>query len=150
MALNTHRMKILCRTLFDCSLTGITGSFRPGEIPFKDRADQDIRSQQDWNRSRNQQRNYETLTQIFGLRTQPQNITRPVKIDHVWQFEFDSESEGVFDVYGDPDPLAGLKLDCDGVPMVLNLTEDKDVAPTIRTQGEQQNIWFETINTSLG
>lgn len=142
-------MKILCRTLFDCSLTGVTGSFRPGELPFKDRAAQDIRNQADWNRSRNQQRNYETLTQIFGLRTQPQNITKPAKTEHVWHFEFDSESEGVFDVYGDPDPLAGLKLDCDGVPMVLNLTEDRDVAPTIRTQGPQQNIWFETINTSL-
>ena len=142
-------MKILCRTLFDCSRTGITGTFRSAELPFKDRANQDIRSQQDWNRSRNQQRNYETLLQIFGLRTQPQNITKPVKIDHAWQFEFDSESEGVFDVYGNLDPLAGLKLDCDGVPMVLNLTECKDVTPTIRTQGPQQNIWFETINTSL-
>jgi hypothetical protein len=142
-------MKILCRTLFDCSLTGITGSFRSSEVPFKDRASQDILSQQDWNRSRNQQRNYETLTQIFGLRTQPQNITRPVKVNHAWQFEFESESEGVFDVYGDLDPLAGLKLDCDGVPMILNLTESKDVAPTIRTQGSQQNIWFDTINTTL-
>lgn len=142
-------MKILCRTLFDCSRTGVTGIFRSAELPFKDRANQDIRSQQDWNRSRNQQRNYETLTQIFGLRTQPLNITVPVKIQDTWQFAFDSESEGVFDVYGDLDPLAGLKLDCDGVPMVLNLTEGKDVAPTIRTQGLQQNIWFDTINTSL-
>jgi len=149
LALNTHRMKILCRTLFDCSRTGITGNFRSAELPFKDRADQDIRSQQDWNRSRNQQRNYETLTQIFGLRTQPLNITLPIKISGSWQFEFDSESEGVFDVYGDVDPLAGLKLDCDGVPMVLNLNEQLGVEPTIRTQGPQQNIWFETINTLL-
>jgi hypothetical protein len=142
-------MKILCRTLFDCSLTGITGTFRSAELPFKDRANQDIRSQQDWNRSRNQQRNYETLTQIFGLRTQPLNITVPVKIQDTWEFAFDSESEGVFDVYGNTDPLAGLKLDCDGVPMVLNLGEEPGVGPTIRTQGPQQNIWFDTINTSL-
>jgi hypothetical protein len=142
-------MKILCRTLFDCSLTGITGTFRSAELPFKDRANQDIRSQQDWNRSRNQQRNYETLTQIFGLRTQPLNITVPVKIQDTWEFAFDSESEGVFDVYGNTDPLAGLKLDCDGVPMVLNLGEEPGVGPTIRTQGPQQNIWFDTINTPL-
>lgn len=149
MALNTHRMKILCRTLFDCSRTGITGNFRVAELPFKDRTNQDIRNQQDWNQSRNQQRNYETLTQIFGLRTQPQNLTLPVRIDGAWQFEFESESEGVFDVYGDADPLAGLKLDCEGVPMVLNLNEIPGLAPTIRTQGSQQNIWFDTINTSL-
>jgi hypothetical protein len=142
-------MKILCRTLFDCSRTGITGNFRPGELPFQDRAAQEIRSQSDWNRSRNQQRNYETLLQIFSLRTQPQNITTPAKIDNAWQFEFESESEGVFDVYGDADPLAGLKIDCDGVPMVLNLGESADTGPTIQTHGLQQNIWFETINTSL-
>lgn len=142
-------MKILCRTLFDCSRTGVTGIFRSAELPFKDRANQDIRSQQDWNRSRNQQRNYETLTQIFGLRTQPLNITVPVKIQDTWQFAFDSESEGVFDVYGNADPLAGLKLDCDGVPMVLNLNEQAGLGPTIRTQGPQQNIWFDTINTPL-
>lgn len=149
MALNTHRMKILCRTLFDCSCTGVTGNFRPGELPFQDRAAQTIQSQLDWNRSRNQQRNYETLLQIFSLRTQPQNITVPVKIDNAWQFEFDSESEGVFDVYGNADPLAGLKLDCDGVPMVMSLGEALGTGPTICTQGPQQNIWFDTINTSL-
>jgi hypothetical protein len=142
-------MKILCRTLFDCSCTGVTGNFRPGELPFQDRAAQTVQSQLDWNRSRNQQRNYETLLQIFGLRTQPQNITVPVKIDGAWQFEFESESEGVFDVYGDADPLAGLKLDCDGVPMVVSLGEVLGTGPTICTQGPQQNIWFETINTSL-
>ena len=142
-------MKILCRTLFDCSLTGVTGNFRTGLIPFKDRAAQDILNQQDWNRSRNQQRNYETLTQIFGLRTQPQNITRPVRINDAWQFEFESESENVFDVHGDTDPLAGLKLDCDGVPMMLNLSEKMGVDPTIRTRGPQQNIWFKPINTLL-
>ena len=142
-------MKILCRTLFDCSCTGVTGNFRPGELPFQDRATQEICNQPDWNRSRNQQRNYETLLQIFSLRTQPQNITVPVKIDNTWQFEFESESEGVFDVYGDTDPLAGLKIDCSGVPMILNLGEITDTGPTIQTHGLQQNIWFETINTSL-
>jgi hypothetical protein len=142
-------MKILCRTLFDCSCTGVTGSFRPGELPFQDRAAQTIQSQLDWNRSRNQQRNYETLLQIFSLRTQPQNITTPTKINNAWQFEFESESEGVFDVYGNADPLAGLKLDCDGVPMVMSLGEVLGTGPTICTQGLQQNIWFETINTSL-
>jgi hypothetical protein len=142
-------MKILCRTFFDCSRTGITGNFRSGELPFQDRATQEIRNQSDWNRSRNQQRNYETLLQIFSLRTQPQNITVPVKVGNTWQFEFESESEGVFDVYGDADPLAGLKIDCDGVPMILNLGESTNTGPTIQTYGLQQNIWFETINTSL-
>lgn len=141
-------MKILCKTLFDCSRTGVTGNFRASEIPYVDRAGQTVDNQQQWNRSRNQQRNYETLLQIFGLRTQPQNITQPVCENGTWQFTFESESEGVFEMHDNPDPLAGLKLDCDGVPMMLHLTEKPGLAPVLTTSGQQQNIWFETINTS--
>jgi hypothetical protein len=141
-------MKIQCRTLFDCTRTGVTGAFRASEIPYQDRAGQLVDNQQHWHRSRNQQRNYETLLQIFGLRTQPQEITQPVYKNGVWQFSFVSESEGVFETHSNPDPLAGLKLDCDGVPMMLHLTEQSDLAPVLTTQGPQQNIWFETINTS--
>ena len=141
-------MKILCRTQFDCSRTGVTGTFRSSEVPYVDQVGQAVNNQQQWNRSRNQQRNYETLLQIFGLRTQPQEITQPVCKNSVWQFSFESESEGVFETHGNPDTLAGLKLDCDGVPMMLNLTEQSGLAPVLTTQGPQQNIWFETINTS--
>jgi hypothetical protein len=101
----------------------------------------------DWNRSRNQQRNYETLLQIFGLRTQPQEITQPACQDGVWQFTFESENEGVFGVHNNSDPLAGLLIDCEGVPMILNLTEQSGLTPVLTTSGEQQNIWFDTINT---
>ena len=141
-------MKIQCRTLFDCTRTGVTGTFRLSEIPSQDRAGQAVNNQSDWHRSRNQQRNYETLLQIFGLRTQPQEITQPVCKNGVWQFEFETETEGVFDVHGSEDPLAGLKLDCEGVPMMLNLTEKSLKDPVLITQGAQQNIWFDAINTS--
>jgi hypothetical protein len=141
-------MKIQCRTLFDCSRTGVTGTFRASEIPYQDRAGQMVNNHQDWNRSRNQQRNYETLLQIFGLRTQPQEITQPECRDSVWQFSFESENEGVFGVHHSTDPLAGLKIDCEGVPMMLNLTETSSTVPVLTTQGPQQNIWFDAINTS--
>ena len=149
MALNTLRMKIVCRTLFDCSLTGVTGHFRPSEIPFVDRAGQQVRDQPDWNHSRNQQRNWETLLQIISLRTQPVDLTIPAEKDGVWEFEFRSESEGVFEIYGDSDPLAGLRVDCEGVPMMLNLTEQPSLAPTITTNGKGQNIWFSAVNNAL-
>lgn len=148
MALNTYRMKIVCRTLFDCSLTGVTGHYRSSEIPFVDLAGQTVANQQDWNHSRNQQRNWETLMQIMGLRTQPQAITAPVYQDHAWQFDFESESEGVYEIHGNSDALAGLKQDCEGVPMMLNLGEQPSMAPTIATAGEHQNIWFSTINNT--
>jgi hypothetical protein len=142
-------MKIQCRTLFDCTRTGVTGVFRASEIPYQDRAGQPVHNQQDWHRSRNQQRNYETLLQIFGLRTQPQEITQPQLIDGMWQFSFVSESEGVFDMHNNPDPLAGLLVDCEGVPMVTGLGESPDITTVLITQGNQQNIWFTSINTSL-
>jgi hypothetical protein len=116
-------MKIQCRTLFDCTRTGVTGAFRASEIPYQDRAGQPVHNHEHWHRSRNQQRNYETLLQIFGLRTQPQEITQPALIDGMWQFDFVSESEGVFDMHNNPNPLAGLLVDCEGVPMITGLGE---------------------------
>jgi hypothetical protein len=142
-------MKIQCRTLFDCTRTGVTGAFRASEIPYQDRAGQPVHNHEHWHRSRNQQRNYETLLQIFGLRTQPQEITQPALIDGMWQFSFVSESEGVFDMHNNPNPLAGLLVDCEGVPMVTGLGEQPDIISVLTTQGDQQNIWFTSINTSL-
>jgi hypothetical protein len=142
-------MKIQCRTLFDCTRTGVTGAFRASEIPYQDRAGQPVANHEHWHRSRNQQRNYETLLQIFGLRTQPQEITQPQLINGMWQFSFVSESEGVFDMHNNPDPLAGLLVDCEGVPMVTGLGESPDITTVLITQGNQQNIWFTSINTSL-
>lgn len=142
-------MKIQCRTLFDCSYTGTTGHFRVAEVPFVDRIGQRITDQMEWNKSRNQQRNWETLLQIIGLRTQPQDLTIPVHSNGVWEFEFKSESEGVFEIYGNPDPLAGLKQDFDGVPMMLNLSEQPEIASTICVDGPGQNIWFSTVNNTL-
>jgi hypothetical protein len=52
-------------------------------------------------------------------------------------------------MHNNPDPLAGLKSDCEGVPMMLNLTEQPAMAPTIATSGTDQNIWFSAVNTSM-
>ena len=139
-------MKVLCRTLFDCSRTGVTGHFRLSELPFCDCAGQPVATFQDWTRSRNQQRNYETLLQIFGLRTQPQEISEPVCKDQIWSFSFESENESVFSINGNPDGLAALKQDCNGIPMMLRLTEKADIEPALVCQDAKQNIWFELVN----
>lgn len=139
-------MKVLCRTFFDCGRTGVTGNFRSAELPFRDQDDQPVDSFADWTRSRNQQRNYETLLQIFGLRTQPMEITKPRCVDQAWSFEFVSENAEVFGKFDDPDPLASLKADCEGVPMMTNLRERSDLAPMLIAAGPDQNIWFELVN----
>ena len=63
-------MRYMCQTLFDITATGVTGHFKTTRVPYVDQAGQEIVDQATWNRSRNQQRNWETLTQILGLRTQ--------------------------------------------------------------------------------
>lgn len=141
LALNIATMKIHCRTLFDCTRTGVTGTFRPGQVPFQDQAQQHIESQRDWERSRNQQRNYETLLQLFGLRTQPMDVSRPQQIGGAWEFTFETESDAVFAISGQDD-LAALRSDCEGVPMTLGLGEKVSTVPRLTTQGPQQNIWF--------
>jgi hypothetical protein len=142
-------MKIICKTLFDCTYTGVTGNFRPGQIPFNDRAGQQVQSLTDWNRSRNQQRNWEALLQVVSLTTQPHNIITPQMIKHTWQFEFTVESSDVFGLDGSSDPLAGLKQNCTGVPMITGLDEQHTLDPMLTSNGAQQNIWFEIINMPL-
>lgn len=134
-------MKILCRTIFDCRRTGVTGRMRLDNLPFVDQAKQTVSNQSDWIRSRNQQRNYETLLQLFGLRTQPQNITDPVQTEANWEFTFESENENVFLLEGDA--LGCLKQDAENVPMVADIHGVGTASPLI----PGQNIWFELVNS---
>ena len=133
-------MKIVCKTAFDITATGVTGRYRSTRLPFKDRAGTIIETEAHWNRSRNQQRNWESITQVLGLRTQALNLTDPVRDDQHWQFEFEIEADSV---YGSVDqPFELLYADCEGVPMILNLDETAVATPLLRTLGQDQNIWF--------
>jgi hypothetical protein len=135
-------MRYACQTLFDITTTGVTGHFKVTRMPFVDQAGQRIHDQASWNRSRNQQRNWETLTQILGLRTQLFDMTDPVrdKSGTSWMFEFETEISGVFGP--DSDPTQILRTDAEGVPMILDLDNRSDLVPVLRTQGTEQNIWF--------
>ena len=149
MALNMHIMKVLCRTLFDCTYTGITGHLRPQHLPFTTKTGLVIDTAQQWNRARNQQRNWESLLQIMSLRTQPMNVVPPTKHTDGWHFAFEVEAEGVLGSNFGSDELAGLVGDCEGVPMVTGLDEAEPVAATLHARGANQNIWFSAINTPL-
>ena len=137
-------MKILVKTLFDCSETGTTGNFRPSQLPYRDRNDYLIQDHAAWSRSRNKQRNFETLLQVFGLRTQLENVGPVECIDHGWQFEFEIANPAV---YGDAESLYLLLQDCEGVPMLTELDEKMPLKSMLSTQGQDQNIWFSPINS---
>ena len=139
-------MKFACQTLFDITATGVTGHCKSTRMPFQDQAGQIIQDEPAWNRSRNQQRNWETITQILSLRTQLFDLTEPIQ-DHSgtrWMFEFETESDGV---YGpDDDPTRVLRADAQGVPMLLELNNNPDIDTVLVTEGPRQNIWFAPIS----
>jgi hypothetical protein len=139
-------MKFVCQTLFDITATGVTGHCKLTRMPFQDRAGQIIHDQESWNRSRNQQRNWETLTQILSLRTQLFDLTDPIQ-DQTgthWMFEFETESDGI---YGpEDDPVSVLRSDAEGVPMLRELNNDPDIDTVLVTSGPRQNIWFAPIS----
>jgi len=143
VGLNTRRMKILCRTLFDCSHTGTTGRFNAGKLPYNDNVGNPIDDQDSWNYSRNQQRNWETLNQLISLRTQPYDVQVVPADQDTWQFEFEVEH---VDVYGSDNDLSVLLNECNGVPMIVELGEKLTRSATLITTGSNQNIWFEPIN----
>ena len=138
-------MRFSCTTLFDITATGVTGYFKSSRVPFKDRADNTIRDVADWNRSRNQQRNWETVNQIIGMRTQVES-TEPKREGSSWGFEFETETPGAYGT--DADPVAVLYSDADGVPMLTDLDNNRELASVVVVSGPGQNIWFSplTIN----
>lgn len=111
-------MRIICRTRFDITATGVRNSF------YKNRAE--AADTEQWTRGRNQQRNWETLNQIISLRTLPVNITPPKRVtqdgENLWVFEFDIEQPATIGTDGDP--VSILKADCRDVPMLTGLDED--------------------------
>jgi hypothetical protein len=139
-------MKYAVQTFFDITATGITGHFKPSRIPFRDNAGNMITNAESWNRARNQQRNWETVTQILGLRTQLFRLQEPI-VDtsrSAWMFEFETESDHIYG--NDSDPTSILRADADGVPMLTGLDNKAELVPIIITEGPAQNIWFVPIS----
>ena len=137
-------MRFSCKTLFDITATGITGHYKSSRIPFNDLAGNEITNEITWNRSRNQQRNWETLTQLIGLRTQIAKLDNPVNIDKIWSFDFEVDAPYVFGSEENPTEL--LLADCNGVPMLINLENKTDLEPVLIVNGGTQNVWFNLLH----
>lgn len=138
-------MRFVVQTFFDITATGVTGHYKPARVPFRDHAGNMITDESDWSRARNQQRNWETLTQILGLRTQLFRIQEPTvdTLNRSWMFEFETESDNIYGL--NDDLTAVLRADAEGVPMLLGLDNRSEMKSIIITNGPQQNIWFAPI-----
>jgi hypothetical protein len=55
----------------------------------------------------------------------------------------------VYSELGQENDITVLVNECEGVPMIVGLNETQTQHSVLITQGSDQNIWFDTINTSL-
>lgn len=109
---------------------------------------------------RNQQRNWETLLQCIGLRTQPQHIQEPkcVTVSDLsimnfgdfyqgqnqtcWTWSWAVEATEVYDLPNKP--LGGLLQDLEQVPIVTGLAETaRFMLPIFYPYGSIKNIYIE-------
>lgn len=125
-------------TLVDITATGITKFTTQKEL------------------ERNQQRNWETVQQILGLKTQifslaQTNFKANIKSHHfgdnykgsheIWQFEFDVEYDNLYKL--DDDPVAVLAQDFHQIPIVTGLTETAEFPKGLfYSAGESKNVYF--------
>lgn len=138
-------------TSFDCTPTLTRGSYRPSSGQL-DRLGNSIVTEEQWLKSRNKQRNWETFQQIFSLRCQMFDIVEPETGygdgQLFWRFQFRVEVDQVF--YKDGDPVGLLKEDCHAVPMIIGLDETNKelfLTPYIVTKGAAPNTVFEVFES---
>lgn len=142
--------KLRCYTLFDITQTNILSRHKPPE-------NQDIT---EWVRKRNSQCNFDTILQVISLRSQPEILSEPHKIqikfdefDHfgflfeptdqlypAWCFDFTVYHNDVFN--NGIIEFGLLYEDCDQVPMILCGTEYNKLSSFLDTSDELRNIYF--------
>ncbi len=139
--------KIECYTLFDITATGINGHVKAAQFPHVSRAGMTIADPAALAQARNQQRNFDTLLQLIGLRTQMFNVNDPTVQDtgpfgnqRTWRFDFEIEPQSQWLVDGDEFWM--LKQDSDGTPMIVNLRETADLEPRIIVLGNNINVIY--------
>lgn len=146
----SHR--IACYTLFDITQTGILNRAKPQEHGVED-----------WILKRNTQCNFDTILQVISLRSQPDVIKVPIKIEmkdadldrfgfvyqqpteaiYCWKFEFEVHHSSVFD--NALSPLGALYTDCEGVPMIICPNQIEGMTAFLDVTSELRNIYFEAI-----
>lgn len=112
---------------------------------------------------RNQQRNWETVLQCIGLRTQPLHIQAPGLVDieldrlefgdfytgvrRVWTWTWAVESKEIYDLPNSP--LGGLQKDFEQVPIIVGLDETaRFMLPIFYPYGTIKNIYFKQVTTA--
>lgn len=146
----SHR--ICCYTLFDITQTGVLNRSKPTEDNVHE-----------WTLKRNTQCNFDTILQVISLRSQPEIIKLPARIEmkeedlekfgflfaktdlpaNCWRFEFEVHHSSVFE--NGIVPFGALYNDCDGVPMIICPNQLQEVTSFLNITDELKNIYFEAL-----
>jgi len=145
--------KVECLCLFDITSTAVNRNQRNVQYPYKTKTGLQITDANTLIRARNQQRNFDTILQLLGLRTQIFNATDSVLTTSVpeqfawagstvkvWSFDFEIEPQSQWTV--DNDDFGVLKSDSDQTPMLVGLTETAIMDPWLTVQGNNTNIIY--------
>lgn len=143
--------RITCYTLFDITQTNVLNRAKPDL-----NLDYDV-----WLRKRNSQSNFDTILQVINLRSQPENISIPIKfeinfdeVDYfgflyqqlenetypAWMFNFEIADITVFK--DEESDLGNLYKDCMGVPVTLTGVEWNKLPNFLDVSPELKNIYF--------
>jgi hypothetical protein len=143
---------ISCYTLFDITQTNVLNRYRP---------DMD----KEWHYKRNTQTNFDTVQQAISLRSQPEIVRIPERIDirfdeftefgflfdqeenntyPCWSFDFNVQHPSVF--FDGVNELGALYSDCDRVPMIKCGTEWEKLPLFLDASDELRNIYFKVLN----
>jgi hypothetical protein len=145
--------RLCCYTLFDITQTGVMTRSKPQGLDVEG-----------WLQKRNTQCNFDTILQVISLRSQPEMIKIPhlteVRFDEFdkfgflyeqeddkkyacWKFEFEVQHTSVFE--NTLNPLGALYKDCEGVPMIVCLTQYQKIPAFLDTSPDLKNIHFEVL-----
>lgn len=147
-----------CYTLFDITNTGVIMPYNKDLPGFIDTAGQPVFNEKTWDRSRNQQRNWDTMVQLISMRAQPMvlqsaSITEADLVNYsfgdsysgiakVWSFRFGIEAKDAFRKA--TNPVGALTDDSSLVPLSIGLTEKISLDPAcIISLGPECNTYFE-------
>jgi len=143
-------VKLACFTLFDITKTDIPNRGKPKIDEIVD----------DWIDKRNTQCNFDTILQAISLRSQPENIQNPIKLQlkldgsnnfgflyqdndsftNCWSFTFTVQHTSVFE--NGLKELGALYEDCDKVPMICCTNQIDNLPNYLDVTPELKNIHF--------
>lgn len=144
--------RIVCYTLFNITQTGVRNRNKPSD---------DVNLEL-WLKQRNTQCNFDTVLQAISMRSQPESINKPERIEirfdefdkfgflfyqienekySCWKFEFTVQHPNVFN--DGISELGALYNDCHGIPMLLVKDEWEKLSSFLDGSDELRNIYFE-------